>query len=71
MGARVPDDDELRICTYCGAEHPRFIGHCKVCGVRVCDRCGNFQHSMGQRFAAHDGCIRRDDTQFSMIKFVK
>jgi hypothetical protein len=39
--------------------------------VRVCEKCGNWQHSMGQRFPAHDECIRRDESTFSMIKFVK
>lgn len=64
-------DSNANVCTFCGAPNPRILGHCKICGVRVCDRCGNFQHSMGQRFPAHDECVRHDESTFSMIKFVK
>jgi ribosomal protein L40E len=72
VGAPVPDDGEdVTICLFCGAENIRVLGSCRVCGLKVCDKCGNFQHSMGQRFAAHDSCIRRDDSTFSMIRFVK
>jgi hypothetical protein len=68
----VPDEDDGKVvCLFCGAENTRLLGNCKICGLRVCDRCGNFQHSMGQRFPAHDACIKRDDSTFSMIRFVK
>jgi hypothetical protein len=56
---------------YCGAEGGEKLGVCKICGQRVCEKCGNYQHSMGERFAAHNTCIRRDDSAFTMIRFVK
>jgi hypothetical protein len=68
---RMRDDEDVVVCSFCGAPDPRLLGNCKSCGLRVCDRCGNYQHSMGQRFAMHDGCVRRDEGTFSMIKFVK
>lgn len=65
------DDDVKGVCLYCGAEGVKRLGYCKICGLRACEKCGNFQHSMGERFAAHDSCIKHDDTAFSMIRFVK
>ncbi len=59
------------VCLYCGAEGGHRLGLCKLCGLRVCDKCGNWQHSLGERFPAHDHCIKRNDSAFSMIKFVK
>ncbi len=59
------------MCLYCGAETTRHLGICKFCGVGVCEKCGNIQVSMGERFAAHDACLKQQDGGFSMIKFVK
>ena len=67
----MPDYDAKRMCLYCGNETTRHLGICKFCGVGVCEKCGNIQVSMGERFAAHDSCLKHQDGGFSMIKFVK
>ena len=63
--------DVKRMCLYCGAETTHHLGVCKFCGVGVCHKCGNLQVSKGEHFAAHDACLRQNDTGFSMIKFIK
>jgi predicted amidophosphoribosyltransferase len=66
----VPDEQRDPTCLYCGAKAPR-LGVCKFCGLAVCHACGNSHYSMGNRFVAHDRCIKKHDEGFSMIKFVK
>lgn len=47
------------------------LGHCKVCGLAVCERCGNVQHVHGEREVTHNECLHKSGDSFSMIKFVK
>lgn len=49
----------------------RHIGRCDVCGLAVCEKCGNMQHTRGGRRAMHNACLATDETSFTMIKFVK
>jgi hypothetical protein len=36
----------------------------------VCEKCGNIQHSHGEREVVHDECLKKSSDSFSMIKFV-
>jgi len=60
-----------RMCRHCGAVEAARLGECVVCGLAVCDKCGNIQHTGGQRRVIHDSCLSEDDSGFTMIKFVK
>jgi hypothetical protein len=60
-----------KMCLHCGAVGSTLLGRCSVCGFSVCARCGNIQHSLGEKRPTHDSCLRDDDTGFSMIRFVK
>ncbi|HEX9094272.1 MAG TPA: hypothetical protein VF902_09850 [Coriobacteriia bacterium] len=60
-----------RMCRHCGAVDTRRIGYCSVCGMAVCEKCGNLQHVRGEKRATHNACLKEDDSGFSMIKFVK
>jgi hypothetical protein len=63
--------DLTRLCRHCGAVDSRRIGQCVVCGLAVCERCGNVQHTHGERRIIHDSCLHKDDSGFTMIKFVR
>lgn len=69
----MPDSgiDLERTCSHCGALGMRHIGRCDVCGLAVCEKCGNMQHTRGGRRAMHNACLATDETSFTMIKFVK
>lgn len=69
----MPDSgiDLDRICSHCGAIDMRYLGQCDVCGLAVCERCGNVQHTRAGRRAIHTGCLAGDDHGFTMIKIVK
>jgi hypothetical protein len=71
-GRRVSDRfaDSDNMCMHCGAV-ARPLGRCTVCGFSVCAKCGNVQHSHGERRPTHDSCLKDDDDGFSMIRFVK
>lgn len=60
-----------KMCTHCGAIGGSRLGICSVCGLSVCERCGNIQHSCGETKPVHDDCLRQAEDHFSMIKFVK
>jgi len=60
-----------RFCAHCGAVGARRCGACHVCGLSVCDRCGNIQFTKGERRPVHDSCLKETSDSFSMIKFVK
>jgi len=62
--------DMSRMCRHCGAVDRPKLGQCVVCGMSVCDKCGNVQHTRGERRVIHDSCLREDEGGFSMIKFV-
>jgi hypothetical protein len=59
-----------RFCPHCGATDSTRLGSCKVCGLTVCEKCGNIQHSHGEREIVHDECLKDTSDSFSMIKFV-
>lgn len=59
------------MCRHCGATDAERIGHCSVCGLSVCEKCGNVQHARGEKRVTHNTCLKHDDDGFSMIKFVK
>jgi len=63
--------DLSRMCRHCGAIDRPKLGQCSVCDMAVCDKCGNVQHSHGERRVIHDACLKNADDGFSMIKFVK
>lgn len=67
----MTDMPSASFCTYCGSQSSRRLGLCGVCGRSVCEKCGNTQHIKGERRITHDECLRKDDSGFSMIKFVK
>lgn len=60
-----------RLCRHCGALDSLKIGRCVVCDMAVCERCGNIQHTHGQRRVIHDSCLKEDEGGFTMIRFVK
>jgi len=60
-----------RFCPHCGAVGTARIGHCSVCGLAVCEKCGNIQHVKGEKQVIHNECLHRSGDSFSMIKFVK
>jgi len=62
---------KTKFCPHCGAVGTRRLGSCDVCGLVVCERCGNVQHSGGECRIIHDVCLRKSGDSFSMIKFVK
>ncbi len=68
----MPDRDTslARTCLNCGSMGSTRLGSCSVCGLSVCDRCGNVQHVGGEKRATHNKCLSKDQG-FSMIKFVK
>lgn len=68
--SRGPTDLD-RVCVHCGAFDTTRIGDCDVCGEPVCVRCGNTQHARGERHVRHNVCVTKDDSSFTMIKFVK
>jgi len=47
------------------------LGHCSVCGLAVCEKCGNIQHVKGEKQVIHNECLHRSGDSFSMIKFIK
>lgn len=61
------------MCRHCGAENPHRLGLCHVCGLSVCDKCGDIQHVKGEKRVIHHRCLHEDDEGggFTMIKFVK
>jgi hypothetical protein len=63
--------DLTRLCRHCGAIDATKIGQCAVCSMAVCEKCGNVQHTHGERRVIHDSCLRDDEGGFTMIKFVK
>jgi hypothetical protein len=63
--------DLTRLCRHCGAVDSPRIGQCVVCGLAVCERCGNVQHTHGERKIIHDSCLHQDGGGFTMIKFVR
>jgi len=69
----VPDErtNLHRMCRHCGAMDSRKLGVCSVCGLAVCEKCGDIQHSMGEKRILHHTCLKEDDSGFSMIKFVR
>jgi hypothetical protein len=72
-GRKMPDRPvELsRMCRHCGAFDVRKLGQCVVCGLAVCEKCGNVQHTQGEHRVIHDACLSQDENAFTMIKFVK
>jgi len=60
-----------RLCRHCGAVDSPKLGQCSVCGMAVCERCGNVQHGHGERRVIHDACLAEDGAGFTMIRFVK
>lgn len=60
-----------RLCRHCGAVDSAKLGQCVVCDLAVCEKCGNIQHTGGQRRVIHDSCLHKDEAGFTMIKFVK
>jgi hypothetical protein len=60
-----------RLCRHCGALDTRKLGKCVVCDLAVCEKCGNVQHTHGERRVIHDSCLSKDESGFTMIKFVK
>ena len=67
----MPGQGLGNFCPHCGATESRRLGHCKVCGLSVCEKCGNIQHSHGEHEVVHDECLKDSGDSFSMIKFVK
>ncbi len=70
----MPDGEKIdlkRLCRHCGAVDTRRLGECNVCGLTVCDQCGNTQHSHGERRVTHNACLKEDESGFSMIRFVR
>lgn len=61
----------IKFCPHCGSVGAARIGPCTVCGLAVCERCGNTQHIKGERTAVHDACLSKTGDSFSMIKFIK
>jgi len=60
-----------RLCRHCGAVDAYKLGQCVVCEMSVCEKCGNTQHTHGERRIIHDDCLKNDDAGFTMIRFVK
>lgn len=60
-----------RMCRHCGAIDAPKLGQCVVCDLAVCEKCGNVQHTHGERRVIHDACLKEDDSGFTMIKFVR
>ena len=60
-----------RMCRHCASLDAAKLGTCVVCGLSVCEKCGNVQHTRGERRVIHDSCLRDDEDGFQMIKFVK
>jgi hypothetical protein len=60
-----------RMCRHCGAFDVQRLGQCVVCGLAVCEKCGNVQHTHGERRVIHDACLSDDEDGFTMIRFVK
>jgi hypothetical protein len=60
-----------KFCHHCGAFGKPRIGACKVCGLSVCEQCGNIQYIQGEREIIHNACLGKSGESFSMIKFVK
>jgi hypothetical protein len=69
MSDRSPDPS--RLCTNCGALDAPRLGRCVICYMPVCEKCGNVQHTHGERRVIHDACLSQDESAFSMIKFVQ
>jgi len=67
----VSESGTNRFCPHCGATSALRLGHCKVCHLSVCEKCGNIQHSHGEREILHNECLHKSDDTFTMIKFVK
>ena len=59
-----------KFCPHCGATDAHRLGHCKVCGLSVCEKCGNIQHSHGEQEVVHNECLSDSGDSFSMIKFI-
>jgi hypothetical protein len=56
---------------HCHTEKVRHLGRCNVCDRDVCDRCGNVQYVGGARRVTHDDCVHKEESGFTMIKFVR
>lgn len=67
----MSDPGMPRFCAHCGAIGAARLGPCDVCGMAVCERCGNVQHTGGERKIVHNSCLDKSGDSFSMIKFVK
>jgi len=70
-GTQVSDLGMHRFCPHCGAVGSKRLGPCSVCGLAVCERCGNVQYVGGERRITHNECLGKSGDSFSMIKFVK
>ena len=60
-----------RLCRHCGTVDASRLWQCTVCGMAVCDRCGNVQHVHGEGKVIHNACLADGDHGFTMIRFVK
>lgn len=60
-----------KMCRHCGAMDGARLGYCSVCGLTVCEKCGNVQHVRGEKRVTHNTCLKDDEGGFSMIKFVR
>lgn len=67
----MSDPSMHKFCPHCGAVSAVRLGSCKVCGLSVCEKCGNIQHSHGEREVVHNECLHKTGDSFTMIKFVK
>ena len=66
----MPDKGITSFCPHCGATKSPRMGRCKVCGLSVCENCGNIQHSRGEREVVHDECLKGSNDSFSMINIL-
>ena len=67
----MTEEAPKRYCPHCGATAARRLGHCKVCGLAVCELCGNIQHVHGDTEVVHNECLHKTGDSFTMIKFVR
>lgn len=60
-----------KFCPHCGSFGSPRLGACHICGLSVCEKCGNIQHIKGERRIIHNECLRDSGDSFTMIKFIK
>lgn len=58
------------VCVFCGATQTRRLGHCTVCDMAVCEKCGSAQYSAGHRTVTHNECLAKHTEGFTMIRFL-